>query len=76
MLTANQLEDLEKTLWATTGSPEAYKLLRDNLDVRLALNTLMRDVYAVLSEQHDNMHETAKLVRLEENLSKLEDVLK
>ena len=76
MLNQNQLEDLEKTLWATTGSPEAYKLLRDNLDVRLALSTLMRDIYAVLSEQHGNMHETTKLARLEENLSQLEDALK
>ena len=77
MLTNDQLEDLEKTLWATTGSPEAYKLLRDNLDVRLALNTLMRDVYAVLSENYRarGLEQSEKLQRLEENLSRLEDIL-
>lgn len=76
MLTTNQLEDLEKTLWATTGSPEAYKLLRDNLDVRLALSTLMRDIYAVLSENYDNLKKSEKLQRLEENLTLTEESLK
>lgn len=75
MLTTEQLEDLEKTLWATTGNPEAYKLLRDNRDVRLALNTLMRDVYSVLSENYDSLKKSEKLQRLEENLTLTEERL-
>lgn len=75
MLTTEQLENLEKNLWATTVHPEAYRLLRDNVEVRLALNTLMRDVYAVLSENYDNLKQSDRLQRLEENLTLTEEKL-
>ena len=75
MLNQDQFEELERTLWATTVHPEAYRLLRDNVDVRLALNSLMRDVYAVLSENYGNLKQSEKLQRLEENLTLTEEKL-
>lgn len=76
MLNHEQFQELERTLWATTGHAETYRLFRDNVDVRLALNTLMRDVYAVLSENYDALKQSDKLQRLEENLTMLEESLK
>ena len=76
MLNQNQFEEMERALWATTVHPEAYRLLRDNVEVRLALNTLMRDVNAVLSENYDALKQSDKLQRLEENLTMLEESLK
>lgn len=75
MLNQNQFEELERTLWATTVHPEAYRLLRDNVEVRLALNTLMRDVYAVLSENYSSLKKSDRLQRLEENLTMTEEKL-
>lgn len=75
MLNQNQFEELEKALWGTTVHPEAYRLLRDNVEVRLALNTLMRDVYAVLSENYDSLKKSERLQRLEENLTLTEEKL-
>lgn len=75
MLNNEQLNELERTLWATTAHPETYRLMRDNVDIRLALNELMRDVYAVLSENYDNLKQSEKLQRLEENLTILEEKL-
>lgn len=75
MLNNEQLNELERTLWATTAHPETYRLMRDNVEVRLALNTLMRDVYAVLSENYDNLKQSDRLQRLEENLTLLEEKL-
>lgn len=76
MLNQNQFEELERALWATTVHPEAYRLLRDNVEVRLALNTLMRDVYAVLSENYSSLKKSDRLQRLEENLTMTEESLK
>ena len=76
MLNQNQFEELERALWATTVHPEAYRLLRDNVEVRLALNTLMRDVYAVLSENYSSLKKSDRLQRLEENLTLTEESLK
>lgn len=75
MLNQDQFEELERTLWATTVHQEAYRLLRDNMDVRLALNSLMRDIYAVLSENYDALKKSEKLQRLEENLTLTEEKL-
>lgn len=76
MLNNAQFEELERTLWATTGHPETYRLFRDSVDTRLALNELMRDIYAVLSENYQNLKQSDRLHRLEDHLTKLEDSLK
>jgi len=76
MLTDAQFKQLERDLWTTTTHPQVYTLMRDNVEVRLALNTLMRDVYAVLSENYDALKQSDKLQRLEENLTMLEENLK
>ena len=75
MLNQDQFEQLEKALWGSTVCPETYRLLRDNVEVRLALNTLMRDVYAVLSENYSSLKKSDRLQRLEENLTMTEEKL-
>lgn len=75
MLNNEQLNELERTLWSTTAHPETYRLMRDNVDIRLALNELMRDVYAVLSENYYSLKQSDNLQRLEENLTILEEKL-
>jgi hypothetical protein len=76
MLTSEQFQELERTLWATTGHPETYRLFRDNLDVRLALNELIRDVYKVLSENYQELKQSDNLHNLENNLTLIEEQLR
>lgn len=75
MLTKDELNAMEQSLWASTSNPMVYSLLRDNRAVRKEFGTLIGATYAVLSENYGDLKQSNKLHRLEELLTLAEEKL-
>ena len=75
MLNKTQFSELERELWANWFSDTAYIALREAIEARDKLETLIGAVYAVLADNRRHLRNTEKLEKLETMLTLFEEEL-